>query len=175
MKVTLWATITANGNYARSTQAHPPKPQALADFAEQVAAHGNFIVGKRTFQEFQAQPQRSDGSAGAVFAAADIVVISSAASFPAPTIARSPEAALAHLRQRGHERALLAGGERLHNAFLAADLVDELLLNIAPGFEDDGLKLVLPQGRYRELGLLGCRELGGGVVQLRYALSKPTA
>jgi dihydrofolate reductase len=175
MKVTLWATLTANGNYARSTKEHPPKPQALADFAEQVAAQRNFIVGKRTFQEFQAQPPRSDSSAGAVFASADIVVVSSDGTVPAPAVAASPAAALAHLKQRGHERALLAGGERLHNAFLAADLVDELVLNIAPGLEDNGLKLVLPQGRYRELTLLGSRELGGGVVQLRYALLKPTA
>lgn len=171
----LWATLTANGNYARSTPQHPPQPRALADFAEQVAAHRNFIVGKRTFQEFRAQPQRSDGGASGVFASADIVVVSSASDVPAPAVAPSPEAALAHLRERGHERALLAGGERLHNAFLAADLVDELVLNVAPGLEDAGLKLELPPGRYRELSLLGSRELGGGVVQLRYALPRPTA
>lgn len=171
MKVTLWATLTANGNYARSTPQHPPKPQALADFAEHVAAFRNFIVGRRTFQEFQAQPQRSDSGAGAVFASAELVVVSSAAALPAPAVAPSPQAALAYLRQKGHARALLAGGERLHNAFLAADLVDEMVLNVAPGFEDDGLKLVLPPGRYRALDLLSSRELGGGVVQLRYSLT----
>jgi dihydrofolate reductase len=171
MKTTLWATLTANGNYARSTAAHPPKPQALADFAAQVAAHGNFIVGRRTFQDFQAQPQRSDGGAANVFASADIVVVSRSLTVPGLNVASTPEAALAQLRARGHQHALIAGGEQLHNACLAAGIVDELIVNIAPGLEDAGLKLQLPQGQYRELVLLGSGDLGGGVFRLRYAIS----
>jgi dihydrofolate reductase len=173
MKITLWATLTANGNYARSTPAHPPKREALEDFAAQVRAHGNFIVGRQTFQEFQAQPARSASDAGPTFAAAEIVVVSTSLRIPGgPTCVATPEAAVAHLRERGHTTALVSGGERLHNAFLAANLVDELIVNIAPTMEDDGLRIVLPKGGHRDVTLLGTKELGGGVVQLRYALPR---
>lgn len=171
MKTILWATLTANGNYARSSPAHPPRPEALADFAAQVGAVGNFVVARQTFEEFQSQPSRSAEGAGAVFAQADIVVVSRSWEMPGPTVARSPQAALAHLRERGHEAVLLAGGERLHNAFLAEGLVDELLINVAPALEDEGLRLRLPPGGFEHLRLLASRDLGGGVVQLRYALT----
>ncbi|MDF3066000.1 MAG: hypothetical protein K0R38_1601 [Polyangiaceae bacterium] len=171
MKIILWATLTANGNYARSTPAHPPKPEALADFAAQVGAIGNFIVGRQTFQEFQSQPRRSAEDAGATFARADIVVVSRSGEVKGPTVVGSAQAAVAHLRERGHAAALLAGGEQLHNAFLAEGLVDELCLNVAPVLEDAGLRLHLPPGGFASLRLLASRDLGGGVLQLRYALA----
>ena len=58
MQTTLWATLTANGNYARGTVAHPPKPEALADFGREAKAHGCFIAGRRTFEEFGRQAAR---------------------------------------------------------------------------------------------------------------------
>lgn len=170
MKVILWATLTANGNYARSTPAHPPRPQALADFAAQVGTVGNFIVGRQTFREFQSQPQRSAEGAGDTFARADIVVVSRSLAAAGPTVARSPREALAHLEKRGHAAALLAGGEQLHNAFLAEGLVDELCLDLAPVLEDEGLRLHLPPGGFASLQLLATQDLGGGVLQVRYAL-----
>lgn len=173
MKTILWATLSANGNYARATAAHPPKPEATADFAAHALAHGNFIVGRRTFEAFQAQPARA-GAGGAVapnpFARATIVVVSTTFAVPGVPRAASPEAALELVRQRGHTSALLAGGETLHNAFLERDLVDELLLNIVPTLEDEGLKIVLPKGSRRELALLGTKQLAAGIVQLHYAL-----
>jgi riboflavin biosynthesis pyrimidine reductase len=86
--------------------------------------------------------------------------------------AASPEAALATLRERGHTTALLAGGEKLHNAFLERDLVDELLLNVVPTLEDEGLKILLPEGNRRDLVLLGTKSLAAGIVQLHYALTR---
>ena len=91
---------------------------------------------------------------------------------PGLACAPTPSAALELLRERGHSTALVAGGERLHNAFLAAGLVDELILNVAPFLEDEGFKLVLPRGEHRELDLLESKPLGGDLVQLRYALRR---
>ena len=168
MKTILWATLTANGNYARATAAHPPKAEALADFAAHVARTGAFVVGRHTFEAFRAQPARAGEQP---MTSTEIVVVTSG-DLPGVTTARTPRAALEHLARRGREEVLLAGGEKLHNAFLAEDLVDELVLNIAPTFEDEGLRLVLPHGGYRELRQLSTRELGGSVVQLRYAVER---
>jgi dihydrofolate reductase len=175
MKTILWATLSANGNYARASAAHPPKPEATADFASNALAHGNFIVGRRTFEAFQAQPARAgaDGSAPPnPFARTTIVVVSTTLAVPGVPRAATPEAALETLRERGHTSALLAGGEQLHNAFLERDLVDELLLNVVPTLEDEGLKILLPKGNQRALVLLGTKQLGAGIVQLHYALPR---
>jgi len=166
MKTILWATLTANGNYARS-HVQPPKPETLADFADHVRQVGNFIVGRRTFEGFAAGGPNSPNPFGGI----DIVVVSSQ-PLPLPAVAPDPQAALALLEAKGHQTALVSGGETLHNAFLAAGLVDELVLNIAPVLEDRGLNILLSEGDYRELRLLEQRPLGSGVIQLRYALAR---
>jgi len=172
MKTILWATLTANGNYQRNDPHHPPRPEALADFAANVRSAGNFIVGRKTFEAFAAQQaptadRRAPDASG--MGTPTIVVVSST---PPPGVlgAPGPREALALLRERGFETALVAGGETLHNAFLAADLVDELVFDIAPVLEDEGLALLLPRGGHRDLSLRETRSLGGGVVQLRYDL-----
>ena len=55
-------------------------------------------------------------------------------------------------------------------AVLLLESPDELVLNIAPVLESEGLRLRLATEHYAELKLLELRDLGGGVVQLRYAL-----
>jgi dihydrofolate reductase len=169
MKTILWATLTANGNYARASAPHPPRPEATADFASHARSHGNFIVGRRTFEAFQAQPSRAGAAAPNPFANTTIVVVSTTLAASNVSTVASPEAALAALRERGHSTALLAAGEKLHNAFLERDLVDELLLNVVPTLEDEGLKILLPKGKRRELELLGSKPLATGIIQLHYA------
>lgn len=174
MKTILWATLTANGSYQRNDPSHPPRPAALGDFAAHARATGNFIVGRRTFEGFAAQQRARDGAARAPDAddlgAPTIVVVSSAAAPLGVLGARGPEEALATLRARDFSSALIAGGEALHNAFLAADLVDELVVLVAPALDDGGLALALPKGRHRTLALIESRALGDDVVRLRYDL-----
>ncbi|GHO70063.1 hypothetical protein KSC_089550 [Ktedonobacter sp. SOSP1-52] len=166
MKTILWATLTANGNYAQSSPEHPPKMEALGDFAAQVKAAGNFIVGRRTFEGMQA-------SGGNPFGEVDIVVVSqSVKDIPGVKVVASPQEALGYLQEKGHTTTLLSGGADLHNAFLGQGLIDEVIFNVAPVMEGKGLNLLLDQDhyQYRDVQLLDCKPLGGGVIQLRYAL-----
>ncbi|GHO80556.1 hypothetical protein KSD_83270 [Ktedonobacter sp. SOSP1-85] len=168
MKTILWATLTANGNYAQSSPEHPPKMEALGDFAAQAKAAGNFIVGRRTFEGMQA-------SGGGAFGEIDIVVISkSVKDIPGVKVVASPQEALGYLQGKGHTTALLSGGADLHNAFLGQGLVDEVIFNVAPVMEGKGLNLLLDQDhyQYQDVQLLDCKPLGGGVIQLRYALGQ---
>lgn len=170
MKTILWATLTANGNYAQSGPENPPKPEALADFAAQAKAAGNFIVGRRTYEAMA-----GNGGGGGPFADLDIVVVSaSAKALPGAKIASSPQKALDYLRDKGHSTALLSGGGALHEAFLGQGLVDELIFNIAPVLEGKGLNILLDNEKYafQNVSLIDCKTLGGGVVQLRYALNR---
>lgn len=167
MKVILWATLSANGNYSRATPDNPPRPQALQDFENYAKAAGNFVVGRATFEGFAARGPNP------AFASVDIVVLSrQSLSIPGVHTAPSPRAALELLDQRGHETVLLSGGEKLHNAFLADDLVDELVLNFVPVIEGEGLSIHLPAGRHKAAELQSTIDLGGGVTQMRYSLSR---
>ncbi|AIQ14284.1 dihydrofolate reductase family protein [Paenibacillus durus] len=166
MKTILWATLTANGNYAQSSPTHPPKKEALDDFAAQAKAAGNFIVGRRTFEGMQA-------SGGGAFADIDIVVVStSTKELPGITVAGSPQEALNYLQQKGHQTALIVGGADLHNAFLGHGLVDELMFNVAPVIEGKGLNLLIDKDdyQYKDVQLLDFKSLGSGVIQLHYAV-----
>lgn len=167
MKVILWATLSANGNYARATPENPPRPQALQDFETHAKAAGNFVVGRATFEGFAARGPNP------AFASTDIVVVSKRpVSIPGVLSATGPRTAIELLRERGHATVLLSGGERLHNAFLAEGLVDELVLNYVPVIEGQGLSIHLPAGTHKAATLQGITDLGGGVVQMRYGLIK---
>lgn len=163
MKTVLWATLSANGNYASSSQEHPPRPEALKDFTIQATASGNFIAGRKTFEGFRAS------GADKAFQNIDIVVVSGKdVSLPGVHVVSSPQEALRYLKEKGFEIALLSGGETLHKAFLAEDLIDEVIFNFAPVFEGRGMNLVLPSKQYKEVQLIEVKDLGGGVVQHRY-------
>ncbi|MDQ0061694.1 dihydrofolate reductase family protein [Paenibacillus harenae] len=168
MKTILWATLSANGNYAQSSTVNPPKQEAFADFVSNAKAAGNFIVGRRTFEAMRA-------SGGGGFNDIDIVVISSNRNEMAGVkLAGSPQEALEYLHEKGHQTALLAGGADLHNSFLEHGLVDELIFNIAPVLEGKGLNLLIDREQYlhKDVQLVECKPLGGGVVQLRYAIGR---
>ncbi|AJY74164.1 dihydrofolate reductase family protein [Paenibacillus beijingensis] len=171
MKTILWATLTANGNYAQSSPENPPKKEALDDFATQAKTAGNFIVGRRTFERML-----EDGGGGASpFADIDIVVVSrNGAEIPGVTVAGSPQEALNYLQQKGHQTALIGAGADIHNSFLGHGLVDEVIFNVAPVMEGKGLNLVIDKDnyQYKHVQLLDCKPLGSGVVQLRYALER---
>ena len=167
MKTILWATLTANGNYARNGgPEHPPKQEAFSDFVDQVKVAGNFIVGRRTFESFQT-------GGAAPFGDVDIVVVStSLKDIPGVKIVGSPQAALAYLREKGHTTALLSGGASLHNAYLQQGLVDEIIFATTPVLEGKGYNILLNQEhyQYKDIQLLDVSSLGGGVVKLHYTI-----
>jgi dihydrofolate reductase len=166
MKAILWATLTANGNYAQSSVEHPPKPEAFNDFVAHVRAAGNFIVGRKTFEGMQASSRNPFGEV-------DIVVVSqSVKEIPGAKVVGSPQEALNYLQAKGYRAALVGAGANLHNAFLGHGLVDEVIFNIAPVLEGKGLNLLLDTGhyQYKDVQLLDFKSLGGGVVQLHYSV-----
>lgn len=170
MKTVLWATLTANGNYAQSSPENPPKKEALDDFVTHAIAAGNFIVGRRTFEAIE-----NGSTNGGPFADLDIVVVSkNATEIPGATVARSPQEALNYLQQKGHQTALIGAGADIHNSFLGQDLVDEVVFNVAPVMEGKGLNLLIDKDnyQYKYVKLLDCKPLGSGVVQLRYAINR---
>ncbi|WP_199619824.1 dihydrofolate reductase family protein [Paenibacillus alkalitolerans] len=178
MKTILWATLTANGNYAQTSPDNLPKKEALDDFATHAKAAGNFVVGRRTFEQMQDPgrvPHEERVNADGPFAGIDIVVMSkSIQDIPGVTVVRSPQEALDYLQGKGHHTALISGGADIHNSFLSQGLVDEVIFNIAPVLEGKGLHLMIDTDHYtfKDVQLLDTKPLGGGVVQMHYAVNR---
>ena len=89
----------------------------------------------------------------------------------------SPAAVVDELGRRGLHRVLCEGGPRLFGDLVAADLVDELCLTVAPVLAagDAGRIAVGPPGSPpRPLRLVGALE-EDGVLLLRYARTGETA
>jgi dihydrofolate reductase len=102
----------------------------------------------------------------------ELLVSKSVHDIPGIKFVGSPQEAINYLQEKGHQTALIAGGGELHNAFIAHGLVDELIFNVAPVFEGKGLNLLLDKDhyQYKDVQLLDFKSLGGGVVQLHYAV-----
>jgi len=87
--------------------------------------------------------------------------------------------ALATLRRDlGIETLLLEGGAGINGAFLAAGLVDELSVVVAPALDggEDAQRIVAAGDGLKgkaELALLDCKTMAGGAVHLRYAVRAP--
>ena len=88
-------------------------------------------------------------------------------------------AALASLRSElGIETLLLEGGGSINGSFLAAGLVDELSILIAPALDGDPTRdgIVAFEGGLKDevrLSLTSCETLDHGIVHLRYTVSTP--
>ena len=170
MKVILWGTLVANGNFAQISEGNPVHQAAFSDFAARAQAAGNFIVGRKTFEVFAASGAEAD-SMGKI----DIVLVSqSIKEIPGVKVVRSPQEALAYLQARGHTTTILAGGAALLSAFLSQGLVDQLVLNVVPALEGKGLNILLDQERYqyKEVKLLDVQSLDKDIVQLHYAVDR---
>ncbi|WP_062211058.1 RibD family protein [Streptomyces sp. NBRC 109706] len=109
----------------------------------------------------------------AAHAAATAARLGSAATVIA---AGEPRAVLDDLARRGVRRLMVEGGGTIHGAFLAADLVDELHLVVAPfllgtaGAARFPRPAVFPQGPDRPMRLAEARPMGDHVL-LRYLLT----
>ncbi|GHO92354.1 hypothetical protein KSF_024020 [Reticulibacter mediterranei] len=166
MKIILWATLVANGNFAQISAENSSHREAFGDFLARAQATGNFIVGRKTFEELATS---GGGNMGEI----DMVLVSQTIEeIPGVKVVSSPKEALTYLQAKGYTTTLLAGGAALHNAFLGQGLVDELIFNVVPALEGKGLNLLLDQDRYQyqEVKLLGFQSLGNDIVQLHYAV-----
>lgn len=108
--------------------------------------------------------------AARVFTGAPTLVLTLGASprgIPAEAVPDLP-AALQLLHARGVSRLLVEGGSTVHTAFLAADLVDELHLAVAPILVGAGPPFVHPAGFPSARWQLASTEAVGDVAVLHY-------
>jgi dihydrofolate reductase len=72
------------------------------------------------------------------------------------------------VRQQPGKNIWLMGGGELIGAFLDEQVIDELVISVAPVFIGDGIPLIAPRHRHVPLELLGIEQFADGLVQHRY-------
>ena len=89
--------------------------------------------------------------------------------------ARAPGDVVADLRARDGKDLWLVGGGGLVAAFMAADLIDDVIVSIHPVLLGDGVRLFARGARRVPLALTGERRFPSGLVQLTYRMERDTA
>lgn len=170
MKIILVMAITADGIMAKDSH-HLPDWTGRADkqaFVAETKKHGCIIMGKSTFETIgRPLPQRLN-----------LILTSNPKAFQNQRkegvlefFSGSPKEVIDHLEQRGFSSAVLAGGAKTNTLFLSENLVDEILITVAPKLFGSGLTMA--QGNFNiSLKLLEIKKLDEDTIQLRYQVKK---
>jgi dihydrofolate reductase len=90
-------------------------------------------------------------------------------------VSGTPAEHIEDLRSAAGERNLwMVGGGELASQFAKAELLDDLLLTVAPVVLGEGIRL-FARGLPGRVRLVGTREFASGMVELRYELGQPGA
>src|SRR5579862_7277889 len=134
-------------------------------FRSLVRQAGCVIAGRNTYDQYKGDVFPIDG--------AFTYVLTSRPHDAEPAdgvefITATPKELIHKLAAAGFEAAVLAGGSQTNSAFVAAGLVDEIVVNIYPMLFGQGLQLVQGAQCALELKLTATTVLDGGIVQCRY-------
>jgi dihydrofolate reductase len=135
MNVTLYMAMSTDGFVAGPEGETPWSDEEWEAFTEVVQAHGNIIVGHRTYTIMKNKELSRIGKPFVVVVAKQPIDDQSCHN------AASPRAALALLQQHGFSSALLAGGPTLNAAFRSQGLLDAIIIDVEPVLLHAGLKL----------------------------------
>lgn len=127
VKVILYATITPNGLIARANFEEDFLPDSGWEaFKKEVAETGNLIIGRHTYEVTEPEHFDSIVATRIVVSTKDIPIR------PTFQLAKSPAEALAILKEKGVETALVAGGSGNNTSFMKLGLIDEIHLFVVP-------------------------------------------
>ncbi len=144
-------------------------PAESASYVAAVCNAGAVIVGHRTYEILSTQPEFQE------FLKAGVKIVAVAhADFelkdPSHAVVHSPEEALELLKD--FTEVIVAGGGKLNAAFLDANLIDEIYLDIEPNIVSEGIMLFSEGISDKKLKLLGSKMFSENEIQLHYAVEK---
>lgn len=170
MKVILYMTTTINGMIAKEDDSTPFITAAeSASYVAAVKRAGALIIGRRTYQILSTQSEFQE------FLKAGVKIVAvSRGKIPLKadnhSLAASPEEALEQVKD--FAEVVVAGGGQLDSAFLDADLIDEICLDIEPAIVSKGIPLFSNAIVDKQLKFLGSSMFSEQEIQLHYAVIK---
>lgn len=161
MKIELYMSLAANGLMLKADPSNPMPDVVMMDFVRRANEARAMILGRVTYELALAL------GAGDALGGVTIVVMSRhLRELPGAAVVASPGAAVALLRERRHDRAVLAGGAAIYSAFLAEGLVDEVTINVLPTVAEGAA--VSTGTRPQAFELATSTQLPGGIPQLTF-------
>ena len=173
MKTTLYMAISANGIIATETGGEEfLSHENWEKFCELAKEFGNFVVGRKTYE---AVKKWEDGYNFDDLVDIEKVIISEDKNFKLDkgyTLANSPQDALAKLSEKGFEKVLITGGANVNSAFVKANLLDEIILNVEPVVVGKGIPVFAPENFELKLKLISSEKSASGILTLGYYVLK---
>ncbi len=173
MKTTLYMAISANGIIATETGGEEfLSHENWEKFCELAKEFGNFVVGRKTYE---AVKKWDDGYNFDDLVDIEKVIISEDKNFKLDkgyTLANSPQDALAKLSEKGFEKVLITGGANVNSAFVKANLLDEIILNVEPVVVGKGIPVFAPENFELKLKLISSEKSASGILTLGYNVLK---
>ncbi len=163
-------TTTINGIIAKhDDSADFITPAESASYVAAVKSAGALVIGRRTYEILSTQPEFQEFLKAGV----EIVAVSRSdfsLKDPSHTVAHSPQEALGLVTD--FQEVIVAGGGKLDAAFLDANLIDEIYLDIEPAIVGEGIALFNGATADKQLKFLGSKKFGDDEIQLHYAVVK---
>lgn len=163
-------TITINGIIAKhDDSADFITPAESASYVAAVKNAGALIIGRRTYEILSTQPEFQE------FLKVGVKIVAvSHGDFKVQdvnhAVAHSPQEALKLLKD--FKEVIVAGGGQMDAAFLEANLIDEIYLDVEPAIVSEGIPLFSGSTVDKELRLLGSKKFGEHEIQLHYEVIK---
>lgn len=155
--------ITANGFIAKRNGETPWSNEEWFSFSEKVKEIKNLVIGRKTFEIMKVENEFQ--KIGNPFT---VIVSCEEGNGSDYNVVDSPERALELLKEKGFERALIAGGGLLNSSFLQKGLIDEMYLDIEPFVFGSGITLFAENNHEAKLELLSTKQLSRDTIQLHY-------
>ena len=136
---------------------------------------GSLLFGRRTYEDFYGVwPTRSDNPFTPVLNASQKYVVSRTLEEPLPwensTLLRGDAvAAVAELKEKLDQDVMILGSGDLVRSLMGSDLIDAYTLLIHPLVLGEGQRLFADGGPPADLGLVGSKTTGTGVVIATYS------
>lgn len=172
MKVILFMAMSLNGMVARKDGDEDFLDQANWEtFAELIKQHGCFITGRKTFELIQTWP---DVNFDNIEAKLKIIVSKNEKlKLENPYVrASSPKEAIKIAEEQGFASAILVGGSTNNSAFLAENLIDEVILDIEPAIIGKGIPVFAEGDFEARLKFVEMIKITEDILQVRYKVER---
>jgi len=169
MNTTLFLSVSIDGLIA-DQQGIPAFPDgAWEDWCALVNDTGNVIAGRTSFEQLQGDPM-NDQTASALHPQHKIVLSTRDidAGDSGWQHARSPAQALSMLEEAGVNEAIVGGGRAVAHAFMQAQLIDQIVIDLQPVAFGSGTPVFGDTIEMASLKLLNTTPLNEDALRLRY-------
>lgn len=168
MKTVLYLAMSVNGMIAGENDEAPWSKTEWDLFRSAVEATGNLIIGRRTYEIMK----KGNEFSSFMFNPLCIVVSQEPINDDIALVVKSLPDAILTVKERGLNTALVAGGSKLATAFLEANLIDEIQLDVEPILMGQGIPFLHNSSIQAKLSLVSVKQLNESLIHLTYTVEK---